>query len=71
MTSSIAKRHSHHHESAPRMLRLSEVALLLRLHPNTVRAWADKGVLKAYRTGQRGTRRFRQDEVMRLISAGL
>jgi excisionase family DNA binding protein len=53
------------------MLRLSEVALLLRLHPNTVRAWADKGVLKAYRTGQRGTRRFRQDEVMRLISAGL
>ena len=71
MSTSIAKHHSHQHEGAPRMLRLGEVALLLRLHPNTVRAWADRGVLKAYRTGERGTRRFRQDEVMRLISAGL
>ena len=57
-------------EVAPLMLRLSEVALLLRLHPNTVRAWADKGLLTAYRLGRRGDRRFRRDEVMELLSAG-
>ena len=60
----------HDRQVTPRMLRLSEVAVILCLHPNTVRAWANKGLLRAYRIGRRRDRRFRVDEVMALLSAG-
>jgi excisionase family DNA binding protein len=44
------------------MLTASEVALLLHVHINTVRRWGDQGILKPYRIGPRGDRRFdRQD----------
>jgi len=45
------------------MLRVGEVAGLLGLHSNTVRRWEDKGVLRAYRIGTRGDRRFRREDV--------
>ena len=45
------------------MLSTTEVARLLRVHPNTVRHWANKGLLHAYRLGSRGDRRFKQEEV--------
>ena len=43
-------------------LSLSKVAVMLGVHPSTVRSWADQGVLPVYRT-EGGHRRFRQDEV--------
>ncbi len=43
-------------------LSLSDVAKLLGVHPSTVRAWADQGVLPVYRT-EGGHRRFLQDEI--------
>ncbi len=43
-------------------LSLSDVAKMLGVHPSTVRAWADQGVLPVYRTDG-GHRRFLQDEV--------
>ncbi len=45
------------------MLATVQVADLLGIHANTVRRWADKGILRAYRLGPRGDRRFRQQEV--------
>ena len=45
------------------MLRVGEVASLLGLHVNTVRRWEDKGVLRAYRVGTRGDRRFRREDI--------
>jgi hypothetical protein len=30
---------------------------------NTVRRWSNQGVLKAYRIGSRGDRRFRQEDI--------
>ena len=48
------------------MLTVREVAQILHMHSNTVRRWADRGVLKAYRISYRGDRRFRQGDVTRL-----
>ena len=46
-----------------RMLTTTEVAHLLHVHPNTVRHWANKQLLHAYRLGTRGDRRFEWEEV--------
>lgn len=49
-------------EARDEWLTLSEVARLLGVHPSTVRAWSDKGLLPVYRT-QGGHRRYRRSEV--------
>lgn len=46
-----------------RMLTVSEVAHLLGAHVNSVRRWADMGLLPSYRIGLRGDRRFSPDEI--------
>ena len=50
-----------------RMLTTTEVAHLLHVHPNTVRRWANKGLLPSYRLGTRGDRRFKRKEVETFI----
>jgi excisionase family DNA binding protein len=54
--------------AAETMLAASDVANLLNLHVNTVRRWNNEGILKAYRMGPRGDRRFPREEVLRLVS---
>lgn len=49
-------------------LRTSDVAQLLKVHTNTVRRWSNKGLLKAYRIGSRGDRRFKRKDINRLLS---
>ncbi len=49
--------------NAQGLLTLREVATLLHVHPNSVRRWADLGLLPCYRVGMRGDRRFRPDDV--------
>jgi excisionase family DNA binding protein len=44
-------------------LTTSQVAILLHVHPNTVRKWVNKGLLSAYRLGPRGDRRFTRDAI--------
>ena len=46
-----------------RMLTVSEVAEMLHIHPNTVRAWSDNGLLKVYRVGYRRDRRFSPQDI--------
>ena len=46
-----------------RMLTVSQVARLLGAHTNSVRRWADMGLLPSYRIGLRGDRRFKYEEV--------
>ena len=53
----------------PRLLRVGEVAALLSIHPNTVRRWAAQGLLKSWRVGPRGDRRFDQSAVLDLLSS--
>ena len=46
-----------------KMLRISEVANQLGAHINSVRRWADVGLLPCYRIGVRGDRRFKVEDV--------
>jgi len=45
------------------MLTTRDVAGLLSVDINTVRRWTNNGILKAYRIGPRGDRRFRQKDI--------
>lgn len=50
------------------MLTTSEVARLLNVHINTVRRWSNQGILKTYRIGSRGDRRFHRDDIINFLS---
>jgi excisionase family DNA binding protein len=50
------------------MLTTSDVARLLNVHINTIRRWSNQGIIKAYRIGSRGDRRFRQEDVSIFLS---
>ncbi len=45
------------------MLTTSEVARILSVHINTVRRWSNQGILKSYRIGSRGDRRFKREDI--------
>ncbi len=50
------------------MLTTSEVAHILNVHINTVRRWSNQGILKAYRLGFRGDRRFKREDIVSFFS---
>lgn len=50
------------------MLTTSDVAHLLNVHINTVRRWSNQGILKAYRIGSRGDRRFQPEDITSFLS---
>ncbi len=45
------------------LLTTSDVARMLNVHINTVRRWSNQGILKTYRIGSRGDRRFREADI--------
>lgn len=52
-----------HSSSAEKLLTAREVAELLHVHIATVRRWSRRGVLKSYRVGPRGHRRYKLEDV--------
>ncbi len=52
-----------------RMLAVRHVARLLGIHENTVRMWADSGILESYRIGPRQDRRIPAESVGRMLEA--
>ncbi len=42
-------------------------ARMLNIHINTVRRWSDQGILKAYRIGPRGDRRFVREDIIGVL----
>lgn len=52
------------------MLTVQEVSQLLHVHGNTLRRWTGQGIIKAYRIGPRGDRRFRPEDVALLLLEG-
>ncbi|MGB2791582.1 MAG: helix-turn-helix domain-containing protein [Candidatus Moraniibacteriota bacterium] len=61
------KRQSKPKEKASEILTLQEACDILHCHPNTLRNWDNKGFLKAIRFGTRGDRRYRRDDILKLL----
>lgn len=55
-------------QQTPELLTLSETSQILKVHPNTLRKWDKKGLLKAVRFGQRGDRRYRKEDIEKLTN---
>ncbi len=51
----------------PELLTLSEACETLKVHPNTLRQWDKKGILKAVRFGERRDRRYKKTDILNLI----
>ena len=49
------------------MLTTSDVANLLNVHINTVRRWSNRGIIKTYRIGSRGDRRFVREDIVSFL----
>lgn len=50
--------------SIKKLLKIDEVAEMLNVSKNTLRAWDTKGILKAVRFGERKDRRYEEEKVL-------
>ena len=50
-----------------RMMTVQQVADLLQVSICSIRRWSDKGILKFYRVGNRGDRRYWREDVLRFL----
>ena len=50
------------------LLTINEAAKILKVHPNTLRLWDNKGVLKATRIGIKKVRRYRKQDLENFIN---
>ena len=50
------------------LLTVRAVSRLLYIHSNTVRRWSNTGIIKAYRIGPRGDRRYWPQDIDNLLS---
>ncbi len=55
-------------EKIAHMLTVNEVSQILHIHSNTVRRWANQGILKTYRVNNRGDRRFVREDIDRFLA---
>ena len=53
----------------PELLSLTEGARLLHVHRNTLRNWTNRGLIRAYRLGNRGDRRFALTDLLSFLSS--
>lgn len=51
----------------PDILTLKQACEVLNCHPNTLRQWDNKGVLKAMRFGTRRDRRYRKEDILKIL----
>lgn len=52
----------------PELLTLQEACDILKCHPNTLRQWDKKGILIAVRFGERKDRRYRKEDILKLLN---
>ena len=51
-----------------RLLKATDVADILKVHPKTIYAWADRGEIPVVRLGRGRTVRFRREDVDKLVA---
>ena len=66
-TSQTRKGVPEHVKSPSNMLRTGEACRILCIHSNTLRRWSEQGIVKTYRVGPRGDRRFRREDIAALL----
>ena len=54
-------------DELPEILTLKQAAEVLNCHPNTLRNWDNSGTLVAIRIGERGDRRYKKEDVLRVL----
>lgn len=52
-------------QDLPQYLTLKQACELLQVHPNTLRNWDRKGILKAIRIGERRLRRYKKEDLIK------
>jgi DNA-binding transcriptional MerR regulator len=52
----------------PELITLRKAADILKVHPNTLRLWDKKGILVAVRIGQKKIRKYRKEDIFKLIN---
>ena len=55
-------------QEMPELLSLKEACNILKCHPNSLRQWDKKGILVAVRFGERKDRRYRKEDILRLLN---
>lgn len=55
----------------PQLLTISQTAELLSVHPDTLRNWDRKGILKPVRVGPRRDRRYPKEQILRILEEGI
>ncbi|MDQ5912164.1 MAG: hypothetical protein QG570_386 [Patescibacteria group bacterium] len=55
-------------DELPELLTLKQTCEILQVHPNTLRQWDEKGILKAVRFGARKDRKYRKLDIEKLMS---
>lgn len=58
-------------KNLPPLLKLSEAAQLLNLSPWTLRNWDKKGIIVALRMGARKDRRYKKEDILRVLQEGV
>lgn len=61
------KKQSRKINKLPNILTLQQACEVLNCHPNTLRNWDNKGILKAIRFGSRGDRRYHRSDIEKLL----
>ena len=55
-------------DKLPDILTLKQACEVLNCHANTLRNWDQKGLLKAIRFGSRGDRRYKKEDILKLLN---
>ena len=60
--------HDKNNAGLPDILTLQQACDVLNCHPNTLRKWDNKGILKAIRFGTRRDRRYRKEDILKVLN---
>ena len=61
-------KNAENNKEMPELITLQEACDILKCHPNTLRQWDKKGILVAVRFGERKDRRYRKEDILKLLN---